>query len=145
MVGRIYGKVTQMFLEDSTTYVNSLKLGPLEVFFQAEKSETDDWTNEVVFRRTCVKLFGRVLIQKDFEINGGVWNYRFLGTIDDADGKAKLVRKMETPSLHTRADSIIRISHVTQWSPPTRMGRRTVHFHNIIKYTADIEALTRVE
>jgi len=93
-----YGKATQTFLDDET-YINAVKFGPLRVTIQAEIKVKDDWTNEVRFYQTTVSLFGKRIVKKDVDISGGEWRYLFLGQIEDANGRRKLIRVMETPRL----------------------------------------------
>lgn len=98
LVGPFYGKVTQTFLDDNEAYINTIQAGPLEFSFQAEKKIKDDWTDLVSFRHKTVKIFGQSIQKEDVDLEG-VWKYLFLGTVQDSDGRTKLVRVMETPSL----------------------------------------------
>ena len=92
-----YGKVQQEFI-DNVTFINSVKLGPVEAALRATKSVKNDSTNLVKFHQTTVKIFGKTVLDKDIK-GGGFWKYLFMGKIVDTDGKEKFVRIMETPSL----------------------------------------------
>ena len=98
LFGTFYGKVTQQFLEDDKTFINSVKVGPLEISLQAERSVKNDKINVVKFFKSRVKLFGNTLVEKDIS-GGGTWKYLYLGKMTDSKGKTRLVRVMETPSL----------------------------------------------
>ena len=93
-----YGKATQTFLDDKR-YMNAVKFGPLKITIEARIEVKDDWTNEVRFYQTSVCLFGKRIVKKDVDITGGVWNYLFLGKIEDSNGQKKMIRVMETPRL----------------------------------------------
>lgn len=99
LIGPIYGEVTQEFLEDNETYINTVHAGPLEISLRAEKKFKDDWSNLVNFRHSTVKIWGRIIVDRDIKLDGGVWKYLFIGKVHDSDGQRKLVRIMETPSL----------------------------------------------
>ncbi|CAB9500402.1 expressed unknown protein [Seminavis robusta] len=98
LFGPVYGKVTQDFLEDDVTFINAVKIGPVEISLQAEKIVKNDTTNIVKFKKSQVKAFGKTVVEKDIN-GGGVWKYLFMGEVQDADGNKKLLRVMETPSL----------------------------------------------
>lgn len=98
LVGPISGKVTQEFLDDDITFINSVKLGPLEICLQAEKEVKNNKQNTVFFRKSIVKLLGNTIVEKDIKGNG-IWNYLYMGKIRDSNGNLKLLRVMETPSL----------------------------------------------
>jgi hypothetical protein len=99
LVGPFYGNVTQTFWDDNKTYINTVQAGPLEISVRAEKKIKDDWTNVVSFRRSTLKLFGQTIVENDINLEGGYWNYLFLGKVRDSDGLTKIIRVMETPSL----------------------------------------------
>lgn len=98
IAGPIYGKVTQTFLDDNETFINSVMLGPLTLALRATRKFADENTNQVMFRQVTIQLFGNTVLEKDIT-GGGTWNYLFHGTIEDTDGTSKLVRIMEAPSL----------------------------------------------
>lgn len=98
LFGPFYGHVTQTFLDDNETFVNTVEIGPFQLALRAQRQVVDDHTNRVTFREINAKAFGQTLVQKDIT-GGGMWNYIFHGTIVDADGTSKLVRVMEAPSL----------------------------------------------
>ena len=98
LFGPLYGKVTQEFLDDNKTFINSVKIGPVEISLQAEKIIKDKKTNVVKFLKSRVKLFGNTVFEKDIS-GGGTWKYLYMGKYKDSSGKMKLLRVMETPSL----------------------------------------------
>jgi PAP_fibrillin len=98
LFGPVYGKVTQEFLEDDKTFINAVKIGPLEISLQAEKFVKDDKTNIVKFRKSIVKVLGKTVVEKEIT-GGGVWKYLFMGEVRDEKGRKTLLRVMETPSL----------------------------------------------
>jgi hypothetical protein len=93
-----YGAVQQEFLDDNVTFINFVKLGPLEASLRATRSIKNDSTNLVKFHQTTIKAFGQTLLEKEIK-GGGFWKYLFMGKIVDKDGTEKFVRIMETPSL----------------------------------------------
>lgn len=99
LFGPVYGKVTQEFLDDDKTFLNSVKIGPVEISLQAEKITKDKKTNVVKFLTSQVKIFGKTVVEKDISGGGGAWKYLYMGNYRDASGKLKLLRVMETPSL----------------------------------------------
>jgi hypothetical protein len=98
LFGPVYGKVTQEFLEDDKTFINAVKIGPLEISLQAEKFVKDDKTNIVKFRKSVVKVLGITFFEKGIT-GGGIWKYLFMGEVQDEKGRKTLLRVMETPSL----------------------------------------------
>jgi PAP_fibrillin len=98
LFGPFYGKVTQEFLDDDQTFVNTVKIGPVEISLQAEKFVKDDKTNIVKFRKSVVKVLGRTVVEKEIS-GGGLWKYLFMGEVQDEKGRKTLLRVMETPSL----------------------------------------------
>ena len=98
LFGPVYGSVTQTFLDDNQTFINTVQIGPLQLSLRAERTKVNDMTNTVTFKETMAKAFGQTIVNK--EINGGgTWNYIFHGNVQDADGTEKLVRVMLAPSL----------------------------------------------
>ena len=98
LFGSFYGKVTQEFLDDNHTFVNAVRVGPLEISLQAERIVKNDKTNVVKFRKSKVKIFGNTVVEND--ISGrGTWKYLFMGEVKDKKGNPRLLRVMETPSL----------------------------------------------
>lgn len=67
----------------------------------AELTPIDDWTSTIQFKRMTYKLFAVPLYRKQVPSNspGGIWKYIYVGNFVDTDGKRKLLRVMETPSL----------------------------------------------
>ena len=98
LFGPVYGKVTQEFLDDNETFINAVKIGPIEISLQAQRIVKDDRTNVVKFRKSRVKVFGNTVVEKDIS-GGGTWKYLYMGKVKGEDGKLRLVRVMETPSL----------------------------------------------
>jgi len=98
LVGPISGRVTQNFFRDGVTFVNAVQIGPIEISLEATKEIKTQKINTVRFRLSRVKLFGQTIVEKEIG-GGGTWKYLFIGNIVDRDGKEKLVRVMETPSL----------------------------------------------
>lgn len=97
LVGSLYGKVQQTFLEDGI-FVNSVEFGPLKIELRAKCDNKSETVNAVSFQDTSATLFGNKIITKELN-GGGAWKYLFLGEVVDSDGSRKLVRVMETPSL----------------------------------------------
>jgi hypothetical protein len=98
-LGPFAGIVTQEFVDDQC-FINAVSLGPIKITLQAHRETKNDWTIKVPFRKTCVSFFGQALVVKELKgTSGGVWKYLFYGSITDTDGRKKLVRVMETPSL----------------------------------------------
>jgi hypothetical protein len=97
-VGPFVGKVTQEFVDDKTFY-NAVEFGPLKISLRAEREVKSDTAIKVTFRETTVTLFGNKVTSKIMENSGGVWKYLFSGVVTSEDGRRKLVRLMETPSL----------------------------------------------
>ena len=98
LFGPVYGKVTQEFLDDNETFINAVKIGPVEISLQAQRVVKDGMTNVVKFRKSRVKVFGNTVVEKDIS-GGGTWKYLFMGKVEGPDGKKRLLRVMETPSL----------------------------------------------
>lgn len=98
LIGPLYGKVTQEFLGDDKTFINAVRVGPLEISLEADRIVKDDKTNVVKFRKSRIKLFGNTIVEKEVS-GGGTWKYLFMGEVKDNDGKPRLLRVMETPSL----------------------------------------------
>lgn len=123
--GNVVGKVTQFF-EDDEIFYNRVSFGPLRIALKAKREIKDDSTIQVSFLETKVSLFGKTLAQKNagggkyclwqnqssgvtyiwvpnfycFCLSaGGYWKVKFVGTVKDQQGKEKLIRIMETPSL----------------------------------------------
>ena len=67
----------------------------------AEITPIDDWSGKILFKRMTYKLLGIPLYHKQVPCNspGGTWKYLYVGNFVDIDGKRKLLRVMETPSL----------------------------------------------
>lgn len=97
-IGPFVGKVTQEFVDD-VTFINAVSLGPLKIALRAEREVKSDTAIKVTFRETTITLFGNKLTSKMIENSGGVWKYVFSGVVKDPNGRQKLVRVMETPSL----------------------------------------------
>jgi hypothetical protein len=98
LVGPVYGKVKQTFLDNGDTFINSVELGPLKISLLANCKVKDDTTNIVTFQQMSVQLFGQTVSEKELK-GGGTWKYLFMGKVQGKDGSSKLVRVMETPSL----------------------------------------------
>jgi hypothetical protein len=97
LFGNIVGQVSQLF-EDDDTFYNRVALGPLQISLKAQREVKNESKIKVTFLETKFSLFGTTL--KEGKVGGGgVWKVTFVGTVQDADGKEKLVRVMETPSL----------------------------------------------
>jgi hypothetical protein len=97
LFGNVIGKVSQLF-EDEDIFYNRVQLGPLLISLKARREVKNDTSIKVTFLETTVSLFGKALVQKELK-GGGVWRCLFVGKMQDANGKEKLVRVMETPSL----------------------------------------------
>jgi hypothetical protein len=97
LFGNVVGKVTQVF-EDDEIFYNRVQLGPLLISLKARREIKNDVNIKVSFLETTISLFGLKLVQKEAG-GGGVWKVKFVGEVKDANGKTKLVRIMETPSL----------------------------------------------
>ena len=97
-IGPFVGKVTQEFVDD-VTFINAVSLGPVKIALRAEREVKSDTAIKVTFRETTVTLFGNKVTSKLIENSGGVWKYVFSGVVTDTNGRQKLVRVMETPSL----------------------------------------------
>ena len=95
--GNVVGKVSQLFENDEIFY-NRVTFGPLMVALKARREIKNGSTIKVSFLENTISLFGKTLTQKEIG-GGGVWKVRFVGKVKDNDGKEKLVRVMETPSL----------------------------------------------
>lgn len=99
LFGPVYGIVQQIFADDdSSTFRNSVKLGPLKLTLQAKAEAMDDDKTKVTFETITATLFGNQLFHKSIN-GGGVWNYLFAGTLQNDDGSQSLIRVMEAPSL----------------------------------------------
>ena len=96
-LGPFNGKVTQEFVDD-TTFINAVELGPLRIALTASRTVKNDDTIQVRFHKTRVSLFGNQVVEKEVG-GGGAWKMIFVGKVKDEDGREKLVRIMETPSL----------------------------------------------
>lgn len=107
LFGPIYGKVTQEFFEDDKTFINSVKIGPIEISLLAEKKIKDSKTNVVKFLKSKVSVFGNTVLDKDIK-GGGTWKYLYMGEYEDSSGQRKLLRVMETPSLFIIEQPILR-------------------------------------
>ena len=97
-VGPFVGKVTQEFVDDKT-FINAVTFGPLKIALRAEREVKNDKNIKVTFRETTITLFGNKIKSKTIENSGGVWKYLYSGIVKAPNGKQKLVRLMETPSL----------------------------------------------
>jgi hypothetical protein len=98
-LGPFDGRVRQTFVDD-TTFVNSVELGPLTISLTATREIRNDDTMAVFFQSTTVQLWDRFTVLSRSITGGGIWQVLYVGTIvDDFDGRTKLVRVMETPSL----------------------------------------------
>lgn len=95
--GNFVGKVTQFF-EDDEIFYNRVAFGPLMIALKARREIKNDSIIKVSFLETKVTLFSKTLTQKEIE-GGGVWKVRFVGEVEGVDGKRKLIRIMDTPSL----------------------------------------------
>ena len=99
--GKKRGKIRQVFI-DSSTLINSVRFGPLQISLMAEITPIDDWSGKILFKRMTYKLPGIPFYHKQVPTNspGGTWKYVYVGNFVDIDGKRKLLRVMETtPSL----------------------------------------------
>lgn len=97
-IGPFVGKVTQEFVDD-ITFINAVSFGPLKIALRAEREVKSDTAIKVTFRETTVTLFGNKVTSKMIENSGGVWKYLFSGVVTSPNGRQKLVRIMQTPSL----------------------------------------------
>lgn len=95
--GNVVGKVSQLFESDEIFY-NRVNFGPLQISLRAKREIKNDSTIKVSFLETSFNLFGRTLKKANVG-GGGVWKVKFVGKVQDENGKEKLVRIMETPSL----------------------------------------------
>ena len=68
------------------------------IALQAKREIKNASTIKVSFLETGFSLFGKTISTKQAG-GGGVWKVKFVGKIMDKDGKEKLIRIMETPSL----------------------------------------------
>jgi hypothetical protein len=97
LFGNIVGQVSQFF-EDTDTFYNRVALGPLRISLKAQREVKNDSNIKVTFLETKISLFEQTI--KESKVGGGgVWKVKFVGKVQDADGKEKLIRVMETPSL----------------------------------------------
>mmetsp|Transcript_28029 Transcript_28029/g.52590 ORF Transcript_28029/g.52590 Transcript_28029/m.52590 type:complete len:204 (-) Transcript_28029:780-1391(-) len=96
-IGPLVGKVSQLF-EDDEIFYNRVSFGPLQIALRAKREIKNDSTIKVSFLETSFSLFGKTL-KKQQAGGGGIWKVKFTGKIEDKNGKEKLVRIMETPSL----------------------------------------------
>jgi hypothetical protein len=96
-IGPLVGKVSQFF-EDGDVFYNRVAFGPLEIALRAKREVMNGSTIKVSFLETSFNLFGKT-IKKSQAGGGGVWKVNFVGTYQDKNGKEKLVRIMNTPSL----------------------------------------------
>ena len=98
-IGPFVGPVTQQFVDDEF-FRNTVDFGPVQISLLASREVKSDRDIKVTFLKSTVSLFGNKVTEKELERGrGGVWKYLFYGEITDVDGKRKLVRAMETPSL----------------------------------------------
>ena len=97
LFGNVVGKVTQFFPDDKT-FFNKVELGLLSIALKAEREIKSDNVISVSFKESIISLFGKTIVQKEIG-GGGAWKVKFIGKITDQNGKQKLVRVMETPSL----------------------------------------------
>lgn len=95
--GNVVGKVSQLFETDEIFY-NRVNFGPLQIALKAKRQIMNDSTIKVSFLETSFNLFGKTL-KKGKVGGGGVWKVKFVGKVQGENGKEKLVRIMETPSL----------------------------------------------
>jgi len=91
------GKVSQKF-ETKDIFYNRVTLGPLMIALEAKREIKNSSTIKVSFLETTFSLFGKPFSTQKAG-GGGIWKVKFVGKIKDQDGKDKLVRIMETPSL----------------------------------------------
>jgi hypothetical protein len=98
ILGPVVGKVTQTIL-DERDMVNAVECGSLCIALELHREILDDTTTRVTFDKTSTFLFGRTVTEKLIANRSGIWNIHFVGNIIDVDGRRKLVRVMETPSL----------------------------------------------
>ncbi|KAG7369166.1 plastid lipid-associated PAP/fibrillin family protein [Nitzschia inconspicua] len=103
-IGPFVGKVSQFF-EDDEIFYNRVEFGPLSIALRAKREVKNNDTIKVSFLETAFSLFGKTL-KKSQAGGGGVWKVKFVGTYRDGDGKEKLVRIMETPSLFVLEHSL---------------------------------------
>ena len=78
--------------------INSVQIGPLWAEVAATLTVVDDRTSQIDFLILTYRLFGIPLYIKNVAF-AGEWKYIHHGTFTDVDGKNKLLRVMETPSL----------------------------------------------
>lgn len=97
ITGTIVGKVSQNFVTKDI-FFNRVALGPLVIALQAKREIKNASTIKVSFQETSFSLFGKTFSKKQAG-GGGVWKVKFVGKVEGNDGKEKLVRVMETPSL----------------------------------------------
>ena len=96
-IGPLVGKVSQFF-QDENIFYNRVAFGPLEIALQAKREIKNGEVIKVSFQETSFNLFGKT-VKKRQSGGGGVWKVKFVGTYQDENGKEKLLRIMETPSL----------------------------------------------
>lgn len=97
IAGNIVGKVSQNF-ETEEIFYNRVAFGPLLIALQAKREIKNASTIKVSFLNSSFSLFGKKFSTKEAG-GGGVWKVRFVGKVEGKDGKERLVRIMETPSL----------------------------------------------
>jgi hypothetical protein len=97
LFGNFVGKVSQLF-EDEQTFYNRVNFGPVEISLRAAREIMNDTTIKVSFLETSLSVFGKTLVRKETG-GGGAWKVKFVGKVKSEDGKEKLVRIMDTPSL----------------------------------------------
>ena len=96
-IGPFAGKVTQEFV-NSTAFINAVELGPLKLALQARREIVDGNRINVFFLETKLTVLGVPVLEKPAS-GGGQWKYLWAGVIPGENGKKKLIRIMETPSL----------------------------------------------
>jgi hypothetical protein len=96
-IGPLVGQVSQLF-EDDEIFYNRVSFGPLQIALRAKREIKNDFTIKVSFLETTVSLFGQT-VKKSQVGGGGVWKVKFIGKVQDENGKEMLVRIMDTPSL----------------------------------------------
>ncbi len=95
--GNVVSKVSQLF-EDDEIFYNRVNFGPLQISLRARRQVMNDTTIKVSFLETSLNLFGKTISKKEVG-GGGAWKVKFVGKVKSEDGKEKLVRIMDTPSL----------------------------------------------
>ena len=99
--GKKRGRIQQRFL-NATYLENTVGFGPFQAVATATVTPINDTTSNIEFHNLSYRLCGFNFPwgQKSFNGYKGTWKFLYVGVIiDPIDGKRKLLRVMETPSL----------------------------------------------